>query len=80
MELYRPHLKGMTQMSGTYLGAIASWLRIVAANRVRPDQTGASLVEYALLLALIVVVAIGAVIIIGNVTSNSLTNAGNNFP
>lgn len=41
------------------------------------DEGGASLVEYALLLALIAVVAIAALIFLGNTTKNVLQNVGN---
>ncbi len=43
----------------------------------RADETGASLVEYALLLALIAVVAIGALTFLGHTVSNTLNNVGN---
>lgn len=43
------------------------------------EDTGASLVEYALLLALIAVVAIGALIFLGNTVSNTLTNVAQNI-
>jgi len=57
----------------TYL---ASWAR----RRPKLEDTGASLVEYALLLVLVVVIAIGAMVVIGNVTSNSLNNTATTFP
>ncbi len=41
------------------------------------DEGGASLVEYVLLLALIAVVAIGALVFLGRVTANTLNNVGN---
>jgi len=44
-----------------------------------PDERGATLVEYALLLALIAVVAIGALIFLGNTASNTLTNVAANI-
>jgi pilus assembly protein Flp/PilA len=40
-------------------------------------DVGASLVEYALLLALIAVVAIGAIAFLGNSVNNQLHNVGN---
>ncbi len=43
------------------------------------DEGGASLVEYALLLALIAVVAITALIFLGNTTKNTLNNVGNSL-
>ena len=41
------------------------------------DDTGASLVEYALLLALIAVVAIGALVLLGGTVNNMLNNVTN---
>ena len=38
----------------------------------RDDERGASLIEYALLLALIAIVAVGAVTFLGRATSESL--------
>lgn len=49
------------------------------AARVLPKETterGASLVEYALLLALIAVVCIGAVTFLGNATADSYSDLG----
>ena len=43
------------------------------------DETGASLVEYALLLALIAVVAIGALIFLGGAVNNTLHNIATNI-
>ena len=43
------------------------------------DDGGASLVEYALLLALIAVVAIGALTFLGGAVSNTLNNVANNL-
>ena len=51
-------------------------LRVGFTNR---DETGASLVEYALLLALIAVVAIGALVFLGHTVSNTLNNVGNSI-
>lgn len=41
------------------------------------DEAGASLVEYALIIALITVVCVAAVSYFGKVTANDLGNAGN---
>jgi Flp pilus assembly pilin Flp len=41
------------------------------------DEGGASLVEYVLLLALIAVVAIAALVFLGNAAANTLNNVGN---
>lgn len=53
---------------------LTSWF----ADRAN-DERGASLVEYALLLALIAVVAIGALVFLGNTVHNTLNNVGNNI-
>lgn len=45
----------------------------------RRDERGASLVEYALLLALVVVVAIGALVLVGGGTTNLINNSGKAF-
>jgi len=45
----------------------------------RRDETGASLVEYALLLALIAVVAIVALHFLGGSVSNTLNNVGSSI-
>ena len=50
---------------------VTGWIRGVVD---RADDTGASLVEYALLLALIAVVAIGALTFLGHTVSNQLNN------
>ena len=47
-------------------------------ERARRDR-GASLVEYALLLALIVVVCIGAVTLFGSATNTSVSRSGNSI-
>ncbi len=44
-------------------------------RRIADDERGASLVEYALLLALIAVVCFGAVTYFGNGSGNSLNNS-----
>ena len=51
------------------------WLRETAKVVIRrrvADERGASLVEYALLLALIAMVCIGAVTVLGTVTGDSV--------
>ena len=53
---------------------LTGWFRDVVD---RADETGASLVEYALLLALIAVVAIGALVFLGHSVSNQLNNVAN---
>jgi pilus assembly protein Flp/PilA len=59
---------------------IVGWVRDRVSDR---DDAGASLVEYALLLALIAVVAIGALSLLGTSVShtlNTVTNAISNVP
>jgi pilus assembly protein Flp/PilA len=53
---------------------IVGWARDRVSNK---DDTGASLVEYALLLALIAVVAIGALAFLGHAVSSTLNNVAN---
>lgn len=55
-------------------GVVLGWF-----SKFGDDERGASLVEYALLLALIAVVAIGALVILGNKVNNTLTNVGQNI-
>ena len=52
---------------------VASWLRGKFSGK---DDNGASLVEYALLLALIAVVAIGALVFLGNTVNNTIHQVG----
>ena len=54
---------------------LRSWI----TSRLSFDDVGASLVEYALLLALIAVVAITALIFLGHSVNNTLQNVGNNI-
>ena len=53
---------------------VTGWFRGVVD---RADDTGASLVEYALLLALIAVVAITALVFLGHTVANQLNNVAN---
>ncbi|HEX2701086.1 MAG TPA: Flp family type IVb pilin [Acidimicrobiales bacterium] len=57
------------------LTACWTYCQTVIRSRVR-DERGASLVEYALLLALIAVVCIGAITLIGKGANNSLSSTG----
>ena len=61
-----------SHLRGTFSGRLARGLR----SRGEGDE-GASLVEYALLLALIAVVAIGALTFLGKTVSGTLNNVGN---
>ena len=53
---------------------LVGWVR---GHLPAKDDTGASLVEYALLLALIAVVAIGALVFLGGTVNNTLNNVAN---
>lgn len=64
----------MTQLTMLYT-TIVGWFQ----DR-RDDERGASLVEYALLLALIAVVAIGALVLLGHHVANTLNSVNNNLP
>jgi len=55
---------------------IVGWARDRVSGK---DDAGASLVEYALLLALIAVVAIGALTFLGGAVSTVLNNVANNI-
>ncbi len=61
-----------SHLRGTFSGRLARGLRAR-----RQGDEGASLVEYALLLALIAVVAIGALTFLGKTVSGTLNNVGN---
>jgi pilus assembly protein Flp/PilA len=53
---------------------LATWLRARF-----DDEKGASLVEYALLVALIAVICIGAITLIGSNASSKLSTVGNSI-
>jgi pilus assembly protein Flp/PilA len=54
-------------------------MQLFQAPRMRRDESGASLVEYALLLALIAVVALVALHFLGNSVSNTLNSVGDSI-
>jgi pilus assembly protein Flp/PilA len=56
-------------------------LRLVvkAANRLRVDRDGATLIEYALLLVLVAVVCVMAVMMLGHHTNNLLNAAAHSL-
>lgn len=64
------------------IGSITLWDRLIihvlglklARIRVESDERGASLIEYALLLALIVVVCVGAVAALGDATQQPFSS------
>lgn len=49
-------------------------------SRMASDEDGASLVEYALLVALIAIVAIAAVILLGRNVSSTLSSVSDSLP
>ena len=55
-----------------------TYCQTVIRSRIK-DERGASLVEYALLLALIAVVCIGAITLIGNSAKSKLSDVGSNL-
>ena len=57
---------------------VLEWVR-AAIRRPASDDRGASLVEYALLLALIALVCIGAVTLLGSATSDNVTNSADSL-
>ena len=57
---------------------LRTWLALALPDR--SDERGTSMVEYALLLALIAVVCLVAVNLIGAPVSKGLENGGNGFP
>ena len=65
-------LQQLFLLSATITRPVREWV-------ARRADDGASLVEYALLLALIAVVAIGALVFLGNSVSNTLNHVANNI-
>ena len=49
-------------------------------KRFLKEEEGATMVEYALMLALIAIICIGAVTLIGQHASTTFTNAANSLP
>jgi pilus assembly protein Flp/PilA len=54
----------------------AAWQYVKATLSINPDEQGASLVEYALLGALIAVVCIAAITVLGNNASTKFSDVG----
>ena len=57
------------------MSALITWLSAV----VRRDEEGQGLAEYALILALIAIVVIGAVIFLGGQINTIMSNVGNSI-
>lgn len=67
-------------LASTYNHTVWFRLRCRAAIRRRvTDERGASLVEYALLVALIAMVCLGAVTFFGSATSDSVSRSANSL-
>ena len=58
---------------------VVFWLRRLPHAGSGDPEAGASIVEYALLLSLIVLAAFAAVVFIGGSVSNGLTTSGNSL-
>jgi pilus assembly protein Flp/PilA len=56
---------------------LALWTKVLAW--VKDDEKGASMVEYALLVVLIAIIAIVAIRLAGNNVSSTFSNIGNNL-
>lgn len=59
--------------------ALQAILTAVMARMVRADDRGASLVEYALLVALIAVICVVAVTVLGDAASTSFSSTATGF-
>lgn len=59
--------------------ALQAVLTAVTARMARADDRGASLVEYALLVALIAVICVVAVTVLGDATSTSFSSTATGF-
>ncbi len=57
----------------------ASRLKGIMIGSFLKDDAGQGLVEYALIIALVAIVVIGALQVLGNKANNGLTNAGNSL-
>ncbi len=57
----------------------AAWNYVKARLNIDGDERGASLVEYALLVALIAVVCIAAITLLGNNASTKLSEVGDSI-
>jgi Flp pilus assembly pilin Flp len=58
------------------VGILILWINTYLRPRVSVSESGASLVEYALLLLFIVVVAMVALVFVGGATANQINNSG----
>ena len=59
------------------MSATQLWCRV--QSRIQRDEDGASLVEYALLVALIAVVCIAAITFVGSSASTKFSSVGSNL-
>src|SRR5579862_5911244 len=82
-----PRTRGMPQEetnaerheTGVTMAGLMFWLLRIPSAFSDDREAGASLVEYALLLALIALVALVALQFLGNSTQNSLSTSGNSL-
>ena len=82
MDERQPQAVGRVLVKEKNVDLIAYWQKFCAPYlraRFGQDEKGASLVEYALLVALIAVVAVGAVTFLGSKASNKLSTVGNSM-
>ena len=66
-------------LEGKDMDLCAAWQYIKATLNVDSDETGASLVEYALLVALIAVVCIAAITLLGNSAATKFSEVGDSI-
>jgi pilus assembly protein Flp/PilA len=64
----------------SWMNTMVRQLSSSAVTRLRRDNQGASLVEYALLVALIAVVCVAAVAFFGGAVNNSFSKSGSSLP
>ena len=82
MDERQPQAVGRVLVKEKNVDLIAYWQKFCAPYlraRFGQDEKGASLMEYALLVALIAVVAVGAVTFLGSKASNKLSTVGNSM-
>ena len=69
----------LTQGDIETMDLVAAWHYVQARFHIGEDERGASLVEYALLVALIAVVCIAAVTLLGGNASNKFSSVANSI-
>jgi Flp pilus assembly pilin Flp len=61
------------------MSSLMFWLLRIPGAFSGDSEAGASLVEYALLLTFITLIAFAAVVFLGNATQNSISTSGNSL-